>query len=452
MSAKKVVKIRQRRHVFFVVFVFLMVLLYLSYHAVSFLTGEKPTVYTVGEETSLTQSRVYTGLAIRKEEVVRTEAAGIINYYVPASSRVSVGDSVYSLDETGDFSRVASEEGVQHIQNTDLTDLVNEYATDYDGKRFSSVYDLKYELNSRLLLSVSATDLERFADSFINGFHLYTAPATGLVAYYTDGFEDFEETAITAEDFDREDYEKQQLTAMVMKEADRPAYKLITSEAWDIYIPLSDTDAAQMTETKSVRVRFTEADLETTVRFALIHGADGRYYGKLTLTKYMLRYADTRYLKLELLRGEKTGLQVPKSAAAQEELYEIPAAYLTTGGNSDADGFQVLSGGGSGTLARFVPVNVIYRDSENCYVEKSALQQGAILQMPDSSETLTVVKTRQLTGAYQVNRGYAIFKVFEILDESEDYYVVKNGSYNGLAAWDKILLYPTSGINGAFVY
>ena len=63
-----------------------------------------------------------------------------------------------------------------------------------------------------------------------------------------------------------------------------------------------------------------------------------------------------------------------------------------------------------------------------------------------------MVKTRQLTGAYQVNRGYAIFKVFEILDESEDYYVVKNGSYNGLAAWDKILLYPTSGINGAFVY
>lgn len=451
MSAKKVVKMRRKRHIFFGVIVFLMVLTYLTYHAVSFLSGEKPTVYTIGEETSLSQTRSYTGLIIRQEEVVKTEAAGIINYYVPASSRVSVKDHVYSLDETGDYSRVAAEDHVRSVRNTDLTGLLNEYAADYSGLRFSSVYDLRYELNSRLLLSVSDSDLERYADNQINGFHLYQAPATGLVEYYTDGFETFDEAAISKEDFDRSNYSKKQLTAMENVEADVPAYKLITSESWDIYIPLAREDAAQMTETKSVRVRFTEADLETTVRFSLIRGTADEYFGKLTLTKYMLRYADTRYLKLELLRTEKTGLQVPKSAAAQEELYEIPSDYLTTGGNSDASGFQVRPVSGNG-LAHFVPVSVIYNDGTNCYVERTALEQGDVLLKPDSAETVTVVRTQKLTGAYQVNRGYAIFRVFEILDESEDYYIVRNGSYNGLSAWDKILLYPTSGMNGAFIY
>ena len=281
---------------------------------------------------------------------------------------------------------------------------------------------------------------------------MYKAAATGLVEYYVDGFEEFNESGIRAEDFDRSAYEKKQLSAMTEAQAGDPVYKLITSESWDIYIPMTSSDAASMTETKSVKVRFTEADLETTVRFVLVHGSDNNYYGKLTLTKYLLRYADTRYLKVELLRAEKTGLQVPKSAAAEEELYVIPEDYLTTGGNSDSYGFQTRPAGEPNALAKFVPVNILYKNGTFCYIEKDALAQGTVLVKPGTTETYRILSTEKLTGAYNVNRGYAIFKVFEVLDESEDYYIVKNGSYNGLSAYDKILLYPTFGMNGAFIY
>lgn len=452
MKKQQVVKMRQRRHIFFGVIIFLMVLAYLTYHAVSFLTREKPTVYTIGEQTSLAQSRSYTGLIIRQEKVVTAERPGIINYYVPASSRVSVNDVVYSVDETGNFTKIAAQEGFQHVRNADVSDYLNEYASGYDGQKFSSVYDLKYELNSRLLLSASAAELERFAKDFISGFEMHKAAATGLVEYYVDGYEEFNEAGISTDNFDRTKYEKKQLSAMNEAAAGDPAYKLITSEAWDIYIPLTTSDAASMTETKTVKVRFTEADLETTVRFALVHGSDGNYFGKLTLTKYLLRYADTRYLKLELLRGEKTGLQIPKSAAAQEELYVIPADYLTTGGNSDSPGFQTRAANDPNGLAKFTPVSILYKNDTFCYIEKKALEQGTVLVKPGSTETFRVLSTETLTGAYNVNRGYAIFKVFEVLDESEDYYIIKNGSYNGLSAFDKILLYPTFGMNGDFIY
>ncbi|MBO4288512.1 MAG: hypothetical protein J5865_00235 [Lachnospiraceae bacterium] len=452
MKKQQVVKMRQRKHIFFGVIIFLMVLAYLTYHAVSFLTREKPAVYTIGEQTSLAQNRSYTGLIIRQERVEKTERPGIVNYYVPASSRVSVNDVVYSVDETGNFTKIAAEEGFQHVRNTDVSEFLNEYSSGYDGKDFSSVYDLKYELNSRLLLSASAAELERFARDFITGFEMHKAAATGLVEYYVDGFEEFNEASITAEDFDRSAYEKKQLSAMTQAAAGDPVYKLITTEAWDIYIPLTTSEAASMTETKSVKVRFTEADLETTVRFSLVHGADDNYFGKLTLTKYLLRYADSRYLKLELLREEKSGLQIPKSAAAEEELYVIPADYLTTGGNSDSYGFQTRPAGDTGALATFTPVSILYKNDTFCYIEKKALEQGTVLVKPGSTETFRVLSTEKLTGAYNVNRGYAVFKVFEVLDESEDYYIIKNGSYNGLSAYDKILLYPTFGMNGDFIY
>ena len=452
MKKQKVVKMRQRRHIFFGVIIFLMVLTYLTYHAVAFLTREKPTVYTIGEQTSLAQNRTYTGLIIRQEKVVNAEKPGIINYYVPASGRVSVNDMVYSVDETGNFTKIASEEGLQNVRNTDVSSFLNEFAADYSGRDFSSVYNLKYELNSRLLLSASASELERYARDFISGFQIYKAPGTGLVEYYVDGYEEFNETAISADDFDRSSYEKKQLSAMREAQAGDPVYKLITSESWDIYIPMTNSDAASMAEAKTARVRFTEADLETTVRFSLVHDSENNYYGKLTLTKYLLRYADTRFLKVELLRTEKTGLQVPKSAAAEEELYVIPEDYLTTGGNSSSYGFQTRPANDPSALAKFVPVNILYKNGTFCYIEKDALEQGTVLVKPGTTETYRILNTDKLLGAYNVNRGYAIFKVFEVLDESEDYYIIKKDSYNGLSAYDKILLYPTFGMNGDFVY
>ena len=249
MKKQKVVKMRQKRHIFFGVIIFLMVLTYLTYHAVSFLTREKPTVYTIGEQTSLAQTRTYTGLIIRQERVVKTEKPGIINYYVPASGRVSVNEMVYSVDETGNFTKIAAQEGIQNVKNTDVSGFLNEYSADYSGMQFSSVYDLKYELNSRLLLSASASELERFARDFVTGFEMHKAEATGLVEYYIDGFEELNEAGISAEDFDRTKYEKKHLSAMTEAQAGDPVYELITTEACDIYIPLSKSDAASMTET-----------------------------------------------------------------------------------------------------------------------------------------------------------------------------------------------------------
>ena len=60
---------------------------------------------------------------------------------------------------------------------------------------------------------------------------MHKAAATGLVEYYVDGYEEFNEAGISADNFDRTKYEKKQLSAMTEAAAGDPAYKLITSEA-----------------------------------------------------------------------------------------------------------------------------------------------------------------------------------------------------------------------------
>ena len=47
---------------------------------------------------------------------------------------------------------------------------------------------------------------------------------------------------------------------------------------------------------------------------------------------------------------------------------------------------------------------------------------------------------KPLKGAYNINKGYAVFKQIQILCESEEYYIVETGNDYGLASYDHIAL------------
>ena len=63
-----------------------------------------------------------------------------------------------------------------------------------------------------------------------------------------------------------------------------------------------------------------------------------------------------------------------------------------------------------------------------------------ILIKPDSSETYQLGKTKNLQGAFNINKGYALFKQIKILCESDEYYIVEEGSDYGLSNYDHIAL------------
>ena len=63
--------------------------------------------------------------------------------------------------------------------------------------------------------------------------------------------------------------------------------------------------------------------------------------GVLTFDHSMVRYAGERFLDIELILEDESGLKIPKSAVVQKEFFLIPADYITQGGNSQASGVLV---------------------------------------------------------------------------------------------------------------
>ena len=154
-------------------------------------------------------------------------------------------------------------------------------------------------------------------------------------------------------------------------------------------------------------------------------------------------YAQDRYLDIELILEDESGLKIPKSAVTEKEFYLVPEDYLTTGGASNNKGVLRQTKNKKGdSIVEFLDVNVCYRDVENSmvYLDPGDFQAGDVLVRPESTETFTLSKTGTLKGVYNVNKGYAVFKQVEILCESEEYYIIEEGNSYGLSNYDHIAL------------
>ena len=73
-------------------------------------------------------------------------------------------------------------------------------------------------------------------------------------------------------------------------------------------------------------------------------------------------------------------------------------------------------------------------------MKKDQLQDGDILVKPESTETMTLSEKTVLQGVYNINKGYAVFTQVKILCESEEYYIIEEGSKYGLSNYDHIAL------------
>ena len=61
--------------------------------------------------------------------------------------------------------------------------------------------------------------------------------------------------------------------------------------------------------------------------------------------------------------------------------------------------------------------------------------------------------TASLQGVYNINRGYAVFKQIEILEENGEFYTIKENTSYGLNVYDHIVLDASAvDAEGALIY
>ena len=94
---------------------------------------------------------------------------------------------------------------------------------------------------------------------------------------------------------------------------------------------------------------------------------------------------------------------------------------------------------GKTTNEFYYPI-IAYSDKNNYYVSTKLFNEGDILTAMDSTEVYSIGKTQDFVGVYNINNGYTVFVRINILDTTDEYYIVESGDNYGLSVYDRIVL------------
>lgn len=425
-----------------------------------YLTTSRITSYEV-REGSIFKDNAYTGIALRQELIVNSEGNGYINYYATAGSKVGIGNNVYSVSPEK-IEQTQTEEMKESKEQTDsLSDdeyntiLVNiqKFSENFKEENFDSVYQMNEQIAS-VIQNAANEDKTALVTQLVNegkitGLSLYQAPDDGIVEYYIDGYETRTKDTITEQDFDKTNYKKEEFGNNKESVIGEPAYKIITDETWHVVINLNPGTAESILKKQAeterdftnIQVRFLK-DGETAWGSLTIEKKNDFYIGTIEFSNSMVRYASERYLDIELILENKTGLKIPKSSKVKKDFFIAPKEYVTAGGNSNSNGVLVRSERDGETITEFKQAEIYYEDIENgiVYLDPNVFEENMVLVKPESNETFRLSTMRSLEGVYNINKGYAIFKQIEILSENDEYYIVKTGNSYSLSNYDHIAL------------
>ena len=441
----KIKKYKNKREMNLGIFLFAIVFLYLVITIISYFTSDTVSAYEV-REGSIVRDNSYTGLVIRNETVVNAEEDGYVNFYQSENSKVKKGTRIYVLTpeelNTSDVSAGSSQTVINDETQSGIVLQVQNFNENYSNTDFSSVYLLKDEITASLQNELSQTRTEHLDAAVAeSGQTAVTSSAArdGIVAYTIDGLEELTKDSFTEADFDRTDYESATVSDQMKISTGEPVYMLITDEDWSVIVRLEDDTARELMEkeTTTLKVRIDKDSETLNAAFSVIE-RDGNYYGCLDFDNSMIRYAEDRYLNIELILEDETGLKIPKTAVVQEEFFVIPREYLTTGGNSSASGVLKMDENGNAVFQE-VDIYNISEEEDEVYLSKEDVSAGDVLIRPESSDTYTVGDTKTLEGVYNINRGYAVFRKVTVLCENDDYCIVQEGEDYGLYNYDHIV-------------
>lgn len=447
--------------------VFAIIFIYLTITIVVNLMKDQISVCRV-EEGQIVNSASFTGVCIRNEEVVNTTGNGYINFYVGEGDKVASGGDIYLLSSnppqnvSSKSFETAETEGTKNSETSafstaaysDIRDQITVFSKNYTDSQFSQVYSLEYNLQSLSTEMVSAAKIKDYQVNTSGGQVIKTSQS-GIVSYSYDGYENLTVEAVTKEVLLDSAYEQHQMNPYTYITSGQPAYKLVHDHQWEIVIPLNEAQARQLEDVSSVNLTFKKDNIETVSDFYIHQGSDGMY-GVLTLNDYMVRYISERYVDIEIVFEEASGLKIPTSALLSKDFYQIPIQYLVTDNRSYESGFYCERTNENGeTVADFRTTGIYYQDDDYFYVSMEDFSLGDYIGKVNAGsedERFRIGATGQLYGVYNVNKGYTQFEIVKILHRNSDYCIVEENLNYSVALYDNIVLNSETVTEDQIVY
>lgn len=459
-KSKKVKKYRPPININLGLIIFGAIFVYLVIVVATYLKSEHIAPYevTLG---SLAVNNTYTGVIIRDETIVESDYSGYINYYAREGEKVANNSMVYTIDATGKINDIINNDSGDSVllSKEDMSELkaaISAFSSGFDPIDYSDTYDFKFNIegtvlkiaNYKVLANIDKYRSGEYADNVNFGY----APASGVLVYSVDGYEDLNAEDITKALLYNENYEKKQFASNDLISENDPAYKLITAEEWSLLIEIDETKCKELEDTDYINVRFLKNNYTSWAAVSILR-QDGTIFAKLDFNNSMITFATDRFLEIELLSESDQGLKIPNSAIVERPFYLIPVEYLTYGDNGNDEGFMREAFMEDGTpTTEFVKATIYASYDDQYYVDESTFKIGDYIIKPDTGDKYPISKQGMLTGVYNINKGYADFKQITVLYRNEEYSIVKSNTQYGLNVYDHIVLKGDTVNANDFIY
>jgi len=459
-SSNKVAKFRKRKDINIGIIVFLIIFVYVLISVYIYFSKDHLSIYEV-KEGSTSDENLFTGLIIRDEKVITTDKAGYINYYHNDGDRISKDSTVYSIDENkSTYDLIGNSEGSATLTDKDTLELkkeISNFQKIYQNSNYSTVYDFKYNLESTVLEITNENMLSKL-QSVLNDtgtsptFGVVKANSSGIITYSIDNMEEVSADSVTADNFSLDNYNKTQLRTLELIESKSSVYKIVTKDDWNILLLLDKGEYKKLKEKDMIKITFADDGLTTTVPITVFKKKSD-YFAKLDLDKYMIRYLNQRYVKIELAINSAEGLKIPVSSIVNKDFYKIPLEYFTLGADTGNKGIvkETYNDNGDVKLV-FVPTEIYYSDDTYGYIDARLFNVDSWIRSTETDERFQVNLITSLKGAFNVNKGYATFRIIEILYKNEEYCIIKNGTQYGLSVYDHIALNNKTAVEQEIIY
>jgi hypothetical protein len=442
--------LRFRGHPFHInigILLFALVLIYFVVNILSYSFRSHVAGYEV-QAGQIADTAAYTGLILRTEKLVNSTASGSLNYYKKEGDNVAVRDRICSIDKDGSLSSkiTAAGKDISKLSDEDLDSIqtsIAAFSADYTSDSFYKVYNFKNSINSALQEDLYLSALKNYSDETSKAvsnrtFTFLRAADTGILALYSDGYESVTPENFKASDYSPANYKKTDFKEQTTVKTGSPIYKLATSENWYIMVPITAAEKKTYADRSVLKVTFLQ-DSSSCYASSKVISSDGKYFLRLGFNSSMVRYISDRYIDISIVLDSSSGLKIPNSAVTSKEFFVIPKDYLTKGNDSSSSQGVLRHSSGSDT-PEFTPVDIYNETSKYYYIKEDSLEAGDTIQMPNSTKQYTISKTASLKGVYNINKGYAVFKVVKTLSSNDEYSIVASGTDYGISLYDHIAL------------
>ena len=281
---------------------------------------------------------------------------------------------------------------------------------------------------------------------------IFYADQDGVVVYGSDGYESYTEDSLTPELFSTK-ASVVSFDSGAQTEPGNAVYRLVTDEQWEIAVPVTNKQVVTLSNFSTIKVKFLK-DGKTQTGTLNLKSINDQNYAVISFTSGMIRYAEDRFLSVELVTNTGSGLKIPNTAITEKDFYKIPAQMLVQGGDSNSSGFlrektdkkgNVMLDDNGQPVTEFVNATIyeqVNDENDNpveYYVDMAAFNDGDILRAQDSATTYQIGETVPLQGVYCINKGYAVFRKIQIIDQNAEYSIIKKQTQYGISQYDYIV-------------